>query len=159
MRNSGILVLLAAFALAFGVITPNAAHATSDYDSSYQGATNLHTSSTVSGYACSSTDITYDWSSYLTDPSNWYGTSDHSADSSSFLAAKADVTNGAWGVSQYSNGSVAEVEFWWTEDSSAHLDWSADGVDITTTTAGVNIHIADIVCQNYYYGGGPSTPP
>ncbi|HSW78005.1 MAG TPA: hypothetical protein VLG36_04360 [Candidatus Chromulinivoraceae bacterium] len=50
------------------------------------------------------------------------------------------------------------VEFWWTEDSSAHLEWSADGVDITTTTTGANIHITDVVCQNYYYGGGPSTP-
>jgi lysophospholipase L1-like esterase len=152
-RGAGMLLALLSLILAT-LAFPNAAHATE----SYPVATSLRTSSTISGSSCNPADVTFDWSSYLTDASKWYGAGSRSADSASFLAAKADTTNGSWGVQQYSDGSLAEVEFWWTEDPSAHLDWSVDGVSITTTTAGANIHIADVVCQNYYYGGGVSTP-
>lgn len=116
-RNKySVRALLFAIALLVSLAVPvGAASSTSIYDDSYQGTESLRTGSTMSGQACDSADVTFNWASYLTDASKWYGSSDRSADRISFLLALASMSDGAWGVLQYSNGSLDIVEFWWTE--------------------------------------------
>ena len=145
-----VIALLVSLAVSSG-----AASATGMYDDSYQSTSTLKTSSSVSGYSCDPIDLTYDWASYLTNESKWYGSFDYSAARTSFLSAITNQANGAWGVHQYHDNNQDAVQFWWTEDPSAHLIWDVNGVNIDADT---NIHIGAISCSKYMYGNGGSTP-
>lgn len=164
VRRSAIALFFVISLIAPSLMPSGVAGATTNYDNSLQLATSLRTSSAVApNQACDPTDLSFDWSTYLTDESKWRPGANHSAAKVSFLAAKANAVDGAWGVHQYSGtpahgGQRDIVEFWWTEDPTARLDWSTDGVTISTATPGANIRLASIACTNYYYGGGSSVP-
>jgi hypothetical protein len=61
-------------------------------------------------------------------------------------------------VYQFNNGTTDQVEFFWTEDTTAKLDWTTDGVNIATTNSGNNIHVASVSCEKWMYGTGGDNP-
>jgi hypothetical protein len=158
MRRKLYLLLGLLFVIVSTVSIPaKTAHATSAYDYSYQQATSLQTSSSVSGYSCNPVDITSNWASYLLDSSKWRSGANWSAGAASLRSALSNP-NASWGVYQFNNGTTDQVEFFWTEDTTAKLDWTTDGVNIATTNSGSNIHLASVSCEKWMYGTGGDNP-
>jgi hypothetical protein len=146
-----IVALLMSLAVSSGT-----ASATSAYDGSYQSTASVRSWWSFSG--CDSVDTTFDWSSYVLNGAKWPPNIDWSANRTSLLSALNNGSNGAWGVTQFHAATADFVEIYWTEDASAHLEWSGDGVGVTTTASGDNIHVIDIACSQKFYGVGGATP-
>jgi hypothetical protein len=152
-----VITLLIVLSSVLSLLLPiDPVKATSIYDGSYQSTTSLHTSSTSP--QCDSVDTTHDWSSYLLDEAKWPSSPDYSAARTSFQSALNNESDGAWGATQFDATTLDTTQFYWTEDPTAHLEWSSDGVDVTTSTSGNNIYVADVACSQKFYGIGGSTP-
>lgn len=145
------------------------AFATSAYDGNYRTTSSLVVgdTATISGVpACSDTNVTDNWSSYITDSSKWpsgistgelaiYGYM-----RASFLAALDDTTNGAWAVSQddleiHGGTYTKSAVIFWTEDSSAALDWTSYSGQVVPSSPASTLNRVIITCS----GSGSSVVP
>lgn len=156
VRDSARALLFAIAFFAALTVPSGMASAASDYDGSYQSTALVRSWWSFSG--CDPVDMTFDWSSYVLNEAKWPPNTDWSANRTSLLSALNNGSNGAWGVAQFHTAIADVVEIYWTEDASAHLEWSGDGVDVTTTTSGDSIHVIDIACSQKFYGVGGATP-
>lgn len=149
------LALFFALSLVASLVAPSGlANAASIYDSSYQSTATARTS--WSHLNCDPVDITLDWKSYLLDETKWPPGSDFSAARTSLQSALSNE-NGAWGVAQFTTEIANVVQVYWTEDPTAHLSWSSQGVDAVAASE-ENSYSVDIACSNKFYNTGSPAP-
>lgn len=126
------------------------ASAASPFDTTYKSVDSMILND---GGACSPaltpTDITTDWSQFITNSDNWNDPNNTTLQAmrTSFLKA---VDSGRWGVSI--NQSQTSAYVFWTEDTSLALNWSADSSTRTigaysTTDSGVHTVSISQLCS------------
>lgn len=154
------LLLLSAILLAvlsvplFAVSSVNAA---SIYDNFYRTTDELVIQGGGGG-GCSATDITSNWTSYITDESKWWIPNQGYNDMLEDMLLSWNNKE-RWGVSvnnSYSNTSSSSVYIYWTEDDSLYMNWESGLHRITT--AGNNVKLAEIRCGKATYMGAPAQP-
>lgn len=159
-------------ALLVSSVSGDKVFATSPYDNNYNTTNTLMVGATAYNVGCDDTNLTNNWASYILDASKWRAGSDLSTARTSLLAALNDSTHGQWGVSQYTqvhgpnngNGYSKYVLVYWSQDPSAHLDWTTNGWDggsfpyNAVMYSGSNVSMAAIRCSDDYYGDNNPSP-